>query len=41
MARNKYPEIAVNRILDTAMKLFMTKGYEHITVQDIINEFAI
>lgn len=40
MARNKYTEIAVNRILDTAMKLFMTKGYEHITVQDIINEFG-
>ncbi|QAT42205.1 TetR/AcrR family transcriptional regulator [Aminipila luticellarii] len=40
MARNKYPEITVNRILDTAMKLFMTKGYEHTTVQDIINELG-
>ena len=40
MARNKYPELTVNRILDTAMKLFMTKGYEHTTVQDIIDELG-
>lgn len=40
MARNKYPEITVNRILDTSMKLFMSKGYERTTIQDIINELG-
>lgn len=40
MARNKYPELTVNRILDTAMKLFMSKGYEHTTIQDIIVELG-
>lgn len=40
MARNKYPEATVNRILDTSMKLFMSKGYEHTTIQDIINELG-
>lgn len=40
MARNKYPEITVNRILDTSMKLFMSKGYEHTTIQDIIDELG-
>ncbi|TCL63367.1 TetR family transcriptional regulator [Hydrogenispora ethanolica] len=40
MARNKYPEVTINRILDTAMKLFMSKGYEHTTIQDIIDELG-
>lgn len=40
MARNKYPEITINRILDTSMKLFMSKGYEHTTIQDIIDELG-
>ena len=37
MARNKTPEVTVNRILDAASKLFLTKGYEHTTIQDIID----
>lgn len=37
MARNKYPEVTVNRILDTSMQLFLEKGFEHTTIQDIIN----
>lgn len=37
MARNKYPEETVNRILDESMKLFLEKGYDHTTIQDIIN----
>ena len=40
MARNRYPEVTVNRILDTSMKLFMSKGYEHTTIQDIIDELG-
>lgn len=40
MARNKYPEVTVNRILDTSMKLFMSKGYERTTIQDIIDELG-
>lgn len=41
MSRNKYPEITQKRILDTAMKLFMLKGYDSTTIQDIMNELNI
>ncbi len=37
MARNKYPEVTVGRILDVATGLFLEKGYEQTTIQDIIN----
>ncbi len=37
MARNKYPEVTVGRILDVATELFLEKGYEKTTIQDIIN----
>lgn len=40
MARNKYPEETVNLILETAMKLFSEKGYEHTSIQDIINNLG-
>ena len=40
MARNKYPEVTVERILDTAQKLFLEKGYENTTIQDIVNELG-
>lgn len=36
MARNKHPEETVNLILDVAYRLFMKKGYEHTSIQDII-----
>lgn len=36
MARNKHPEETVNLILDVAFRLFMEKGYEHTSIQDII-----
>ena len=32
MARNKYPEETVSRILDAAMRLFREKGFEHTTI---------
>ncbi len=38
MARNKYPEETVRRILDTAERLFIEKGYERVSLQDIIEE---
>ncbi|KAJ48749.1 AcrR family transcriptional regulator [Clostridium tetanomorphum] len=37
MARNKYPEETIERILDVSLKLFLEKGYEHTTIQDIVN----
>lgn len=40
MARNKYPEETVNRILDAASSLFLEKGYEKTTIQDIIDELG-
>ena len=40
MARKKYPEETVTLILDTAQKLFLEKGYEHTTIQDIIDNLG-
>lgn len=37
MARNKYPEITEARILDAAEHLFLEKGYENTTIQDIVD----
>ena len=34
MARNKYPEVTVEKILDAAQRLFLTKGYEATTIQE-------
>lgn len=40
MARNKHPKETVNLILEVATRLFMEKGYEHTSIQDIINELG-
>lgn len=40
MARNRHPEETVNLILDVAFRLFMEKGYEHTSIQDIINQLG-
>ena len=40
MARNKHPEETVNLILDVAFRLFMEKGYEHTSIQDIIENLG-
>ena len=40
MARNKHPEETVQLILDVAFRLFMEKGYEHTSIQDIINQLG-
>ena len=40
MARNKHPEETVNLILDVSFRLFMEKGYEHTSIQDIIDHLG-
>ena len=40
MARNKYPEETRNLIVDTAARLFVEKGYERTSIQDIINNLG-
>lgn len=40
MARNKYPEVTVERILDAAQRLFLEKGYDNTTIQDIVDELG-
>ena len=38
MARSRHPEQTIAHILDAAQKLFLNKGYENTSIQDIINE---
>lgn len=40
LPRNKYPEITEKRILDTATKLFLERGWEQTTIQDIVDELG-
>ena len=40
MARNKHPEETVNLILDVAFRLFMEQGYDHTSIQDIIDNLG-
>lgn len=40
MARNKHPEETVQLILDVAFRRFMEKGYEHTSIQDIIDHLG-
>lgn len=40
MARNKYPEETRNLIIDTAAKLFVEKGYDNTSIQDIIDNLG-
>ena len=40
MARNKHPEETINRILDVAFRLFMEKGYDRTSIQDIIDHLG-
>ncbi len=41
MARNKYPEQPVEQILKVASKLFISKGYEKTSIQNIIDELGL
>ena len=40
MARNAHPEVTRTRVLDAAQRLFMTKGYEHTSIQNIVDELG-
>lgn len=40
VSRNKYPEETENLILEVSLKLFLEKGYDHTTIQDIINNLG-
>lgn len=41
MARNKHPEQTVQKILEISHRLFLEKGYDHTTIQDIVNELGM
>lgn len=41
MARNKYPEETVQKILDVSRRLFREKGYDHTTIQDIVDALGM
>ena len=40
MARNKHPEETVNLIVSVAFRKFTEKGYEHTSIQDIIDNLG-
>lgn len=40
MARNKHPEETINKIINVSLKLFMEKGYENTSIQDIIDNLG-
>ena len=40
MARNKHPEATLERILDVSQRLFLEKGYDNTTIQDIVDELG-
>lgn len=41
MARNKYPEVTVNKILEVSKRLFLEKGYDNAKIQDIADELGM
>ena len=41
MGRNKYPEETIRKILDTAERLFIEKGYDHTSLQEIIQQTGL
>ncbi len=40
VAKSRNSEVTTNRILDVSLKLFLVKGYEKTTIQDIIDELG-
>lgn len=40
MARNKYPEVTAEKILDVSQRLFLEKGYDNTTIQEIVDELG-
>ncbi len=41
MARNKHPEVTVNKILEVSKRLFLERGYDHTKIQDIADELGM
>ena len=41
MSRNKYPEETRKKILDISFRLFSEKGYDHTTIQDIVDALGM
>lgn len=41
MARNKYPEKTVEKILEVSLRLFTEKGYDKTTMQDIVTALGM
>lgn len=41
MARNKYPEETIKKILDVSLRLFESKGYEKTSIQDIVERLGM
>ena len=41
MARNKYPQRTVEKIMEVSLALFNEKGYEKTTIQDIVNALGM
>lgn len=41
LVRNKHPEKTIEQILSISYRLFLEKGYEQTTIQDIINELGM
>lgn len=41
MARNKHPEVTVNKILEVSKRLFLEKGYDNTKIQDIADELGM
>lgn len=41
MARNKYPEQTVKKILEVATQLFLNKGYDNTSMQDIVQALGM
>lgn len=41
MARNKYPEETVKKILEISYRLFYEKGYDETSIQDILDELGM
>lgn len=40
MARNKYPQETVDAILDASLQLFLEKGYDSTSIQDIVSHLG-
>ncbi len=41
MARNKYPEETVKKILDVSTQLFLKQGYDNTSMQDIVDALGM